>query len=476
MPIPNEIIQQLCDTVDEKAHLQDVAETAMYTHDIRGLFSGHTPLVLCPSTTEQVAAIVKICAEAGIGIVPQGGNTGYMGGSIPSEANDEIVVSLARLNKIRAIDKENYTITVEAGCILENIQQQALDTNRLFPLSLAAEGSCQIGGNLSTNAGGIAVLRYGNTRDLVLGLEVVLANGEIWHGLRGLRKDNTGYDLKQLFIGAEGTLGIITAAVLKLFPLPQNEQTALIAVDSPASAIWLLSKLRAASSDSINSFEYIQRPCIELVLEHIENTRDPFDESYQHYILVQLASGQAEEHLREILTRVLNDAIEQNHVLDAVIAETLQHTQDLWRFRELIPEAQKRAGACIKHDIAVPVASLPNFLTAATALVSAKLPHSRLTVFGHFGDGNLHFNISQGEQESPDSFLSHSAAVTQSIHDLVIQYHGSFSAEHGIGQAKVAAMYRYKSKLELTMMRQIKQTLDPENIMNPRKILGDISP
>jgi FAD/FMN-containing dehydrogenase len=465
------LIEALKSAAGPSGWLESESDKAPYLKDERDLYHGAAPLVLRPATTEQVARIVRLCNQAGIGIVPQGGNTGYCGGSIPGGNGDEVVLSLSRLNKVRNVDPLNYTITVEAGCVLAEIQKIAEEAGRLFPLSLAAEGTCQIGGNLSTNAGGTAVLRYGNARDLVLGLEVVLPSGEVWDGLKRLRKDNTGYDLKQLFMGAEGTLGIITAAVCKLYPLPRETCTVLLALSDPAAATGMLAHLRAASSDGVTSFEYMHRDCLDMVFEHIPDTVDPFAERYTHYALAELASGREGGGLQETVESALADAFESGAVLNAVIAASGQQAAQLWRLRETIPESQKHAGGCIKHDISVPVSSVAAFLTQATAAAQKEIPGVRVVPFGHMGDGNIHFNLSQPPAEDRKTFLARTEAIEHVIHDIAVALDGSFSAEHGVGVLKRGELHRYKSPVEIDMMRAIKRTLDPKGIMNRGKIL-----
>lgn len=451
--------------------IEDEERKSAYLVDERRLFHGSTPLVLRPSTVEEVARIVRICAAAAVGIVPSGGNTGYVGGSIPSSHGNEVLLSLERLNRIRRVDPIDYTMTVEAGCVLATVQHAAAGVDRLFPLSLAAEGSCTIGGNLATNAGGTAVLRYGNARDLVLGLEVVLPDGQIWDGLRRLRKDNSGYDLKQIFLGAEGTLGIITAAVLKLFPQPAQRSTCLAAVADADAALSLLSALRGTSADAVTSFEYMQRVCMELVIEHIATTSDPFDQAYEHYTLIELAGGDPDGPLPDLMESTLASAFERGEVLDAVIATSMAQAEELWKIRETIAEAQKLAGGCIKHDVSVPVSRLPDFLRQATTLAADHIPGVRVAPFGHMGDGNIHFNLTQPLTARPEIFLAEASDISKKIHDLAVAFGGSFSAEHGIGMLKKTELKRYKSPLELALMHKIKATFDPQGIMNPGKIL-----
>jgi FAD/FMN-containing dehydrogenase len=469
--ISSESIGKLKSAVGPAGFIDDEAEMSGYLRDERGFYQGKTPLVLRPASATEVSAIVGICAAAGIGVVPQGGNTGLCGGSVPDESGSQILISLSRMNRIRDVDPVNYTITVEAGCVLADIQSAAREADRLFPLSLAAEGSCQIGGNLSTNAGGTQVLRYGNARDLVLGLEVVLPSGEIWNGLKRLRKDNTGYDLKQLFLGAEGTLGVITAAVLKLYPLPRETCTAMIAFRDAASATALLAGLREASGDAVTSFEYIHRQCLDLVFRHLQGFQDPFDHRYEHYALVELAASRTEAGLDEVLQSVCAGGLESGELLDAVLASSESQRGQLWGLREAIPEAQKHAGVCIKHDVSVPVSRVPEFLEKGTRLLNESMPEAPVIAFGHVGDGNIHFNLQQPEGDDPDAFRGQAPGVTKKIHDLAAELEGSFSAEHGIGRLKRDDLYDYKSGIDLELMRALKGAIDPKGIMNPGKVI-----
>jgi len=394
------------------------------------------------------------------------------GAAIPNPNGEEIVLSLARMNKIRSIDALNNTLTVDAGCVLAAIQGTAAEVDRLFPLSLGAEGSCQIGGNLSTNAGGVNVLRYGNTRDLVLGLEVVLPDGRIWDGLRSLRKDNTGYDLKQLFIGAEGTLGIITGATLKLFPRPIANATAWMAVPSPESALRLLALIRQHCGERISAFEIISRHSLELVWRHIPNTRDPLDTPHEWQVLTELADSGDLTSLRADLERALESAINEGLVVDAIVAENRSQAQSLWHMRESIPEGARQEPVMVyRHDIAVAVSRIPEFIAEAGAALEARFPGVRLICFGHLGDGNLHYNAYIPERLRNDPKSRNADDVTQTVYDIVRQYGGSFSAEHGIGQSKVNELVRYKSSVEMDLMRTIKSALDPKGLFNPGKIL-----
>jgi FAD/FMN-containing dehydrogenase len=433
-------------------------------------------MLVRPATAAEVATVVKICAETRTALVPQGGNTGMMGGATPFEHGGEILLSLARMNRIRALDPLNYTITVEAGCILANVQKAAEDADRLFPLSLGAEGTCQIGGNLSTHAGGVQVLKYGMMRDLVLGLEVVLPDGRVLEALRGLRKDNTGYDLKQLFLGAEGTLGVITAAVLKLFPRPRTTETALVAVRDPTAAIELLSRLRAGTGDAVTAFELISRTALGMVLAHIPDTMDPLAKPYDWYVLTDCASGDAGAGLREAVETTLASAIEDGLAYDATLAASAQQAKAMWRLRDSITEAQKPEGGSIKHDVSVPVSWVADFIAEATSTIARAIPGCRPVTFGHVGDGNIHFNVSQPADEPHEgpvraAFLARWDEINRLVHDIVLRMNGSISAEHGIGRRKLNELAHYKSPVELELMRLIKRSLDPHNIMNPGKVV-----
>jgi FAD/FMN-containing dehydrogenase len=447
--------------------LTDAQGVAPYCTDWRGRYSGSASCVVLPGSTGEVAAVVRACAESGTAIVPQGGNTGLCGGATPT--GGEVVISLTRLSRIRAVDPDNNSITVEAGCTLHAVQQAAQEIDRLFPLSLAAEGSATIGGNLSTNAGGVQVLRYGNARELTLGLEVVLADGRIWNGLRALRKDNTGYDLKHLFIGAEGTLGLITAATLKLFPRPRAQATAWVAVPDPAAAVSLLGRLRDAAGDNVTAFEIVGRPALELVLKHIPDARDPFAGKPAWQVLIELSSMR--DDLAATLEQALQNAAEEDIVVDAVIAASEAQTAALWALRENVSEAQKIEGVSIKHDIAVPVSRIAEFIARADAALQDAFPQVRIVCFGHIGDGNLHYNQSRPDAQSNAEFIAQTAVVNRIVHDLVHELGGSISAEHGLGQLKREEVLRYKSETEMDMMRAVKRALDPRGLMNPGKLL-----
>ena len=445
-------------------------DVAPYLTDWRDRYHGAALAVVRPASTDEVASVVAACAELGVAVVPQGGNTGMCGGATPHETGTEVVVSLARMNRIRALDAANATLTAEAGAPLAAVHKAAADAGMMFPLSLASEGSCTIGGNLSTNAGGTAVLRFGNARDLTLGVEVVLAEGRIWNGLRGLRKDNTGYDLKHLFIGGEGTLGIVTAATLKLFPAPRTRVTALCAVASVAAAVELLSRLKSALGDRLTGYELMSGFALSLSVQHHPSFPNPLP-GHPWCVLVQAEDSAADAPLAAIAEASLVAAVGDEIALDAVIAQSGEQAHKLWALRENISEAQRREGPNIKHDIALPVSAIPAFLVECDAALADALPGSRLVVFGHLGDGNLHYNLSAPEGIAANPFLANAAAANRIVHDCVARFHGSFSAEHGVGQLKRAGLQRYKSGVELDLMRAVKAAFDPGNFMNPGKVL-----
>jgi FAD/FMN-containing dehydrogenase len=450
--------------------LTESADMAPYLKEWRDLFTGKARAVARPSSTAQVAALLALAHETGTPIVPQGGNTGLVGGQIPVAEGREIILSLGRLDKVRSIDPVSDTIIVEAGVTLSRVQDAADGADRLFPLSLASEGSCTIGGNLSTNAGGTAVLAYGNSRDLCLGLEVVLADGRIWNGLRTLRKDNTGYDLKNLFIGAEGTLGVITSASLKLFPKPKARATAFLAVDSPDQALALLHLARAEAGQQLTTFEIMPRFGVEVVLRHAPGTRDPLGAPSPWYVLMELSSPGA-DGLDATVERLLEAALDRGVISDAVLAASEAQRQDLWRIREAMSEVQRFEGGSIKHDISVPVAAVPDFLAEAIALVIRMIPGCRPLPFGHLGDGNIHFNITQPEGADKAAFLARWDEINAAVHAVVASFHGSISAEHGIGRLKKHLLPGVKDPVELALMRAIKATLDPTGILNPGAVL-----
>lgn len=468
MPV---FVDTLRDIVGSAHCLTADADMAPFLTDWRGRYTGRARAVVMPADTAEVAAVMRACAAAACPVVPQGGNTGLCGGATPLDDGAAIVINLSRLRRIRHVDAANNAITVEAGVPLALVQAAAEEADRLFPLSLASEGSCEVGGVISTNAGGVQVLRYGNTRELVLGLEVVLPSGEIWHGLRALRKDNTGYDLKQLFIGAEGTLGIVTAATLKLFARPRCAVTAWLAVLDPAAAVGLLARLRGAAGDRVTAFELISRPSLELVLQHIPGARDPLDSACPWYVLTELTDTQAGSNLATLLDAELEQAIADGAVLDGTVAATGAQAAALWSLRENISEAQKREGVSIKHDISVPVSAIPEFLDRASLALQACHPGIRIVAFGHLGDGNLHYNLSRPSRDENATFIARTEEVGRIVHDLVHALNGSISAEHGIGQLKRELMPRYKASLELELMRGIKALFDPQKLMNPGKVL-----
>ena len=444
--------------------------------DWRRRYRGQALAVAQPDTVADVQAVVRWCIANDHALVPQGGNTGMSGGATPLDTPRNVVLSLARLRAVRAVDAVNNTITVEAGCTLAEVQQAARDAGRLFPLSLPSEGSCTIGGNLSTNAGGCQVLRYGNARELCLGLEVVRADGERWDGLRGLRKDNTGYDLRDLFIGAEGTLGVITAATLKLYPLPAAQITAMATVASPHAALELLGLAQQQLAASLTAFELISDFCLELVARHFPQCPNPFAHKSPYYVLLECSDAEGETHATERFEALLGAALEQGTIGDAVVADSIARSRALWALRENISEAQSAEGKNIKHDISVPISAIADFIETTNAAVTDAFPSTRLVVFGHLGDGNLHYNVSPAEghtgKDSEAAFLALQPGINRLVHDAVVAARGSISAEHGLGLLRRDENARYKSEVELSMMRAIKRTLDPRGIMNPGKVLA----
>ena len=466
MPM-NALIATLRKLIGDRHVLTANDDVAPFCTDWRGRYTGTAVCVALPGSTAEVAATVAACAAAGVAIVPQGGNTGLCGGATPT--GNEVVLCLRRLNKIHAVDAENNSITVDAGCTLAAVQEAAADVDRLFPLSLAAEGSATIGGNLSTNAGGVQVLRYGNMRDLTLGIEVVLADGRVWNGLRALRKDNTGYDLKHIFIGAEGSLGIITAATLQLFPRPGAKATAWVAVTDPAAAVRLLGDLRKSAGDNVTAFELIGRSALDLVLRHLPSARDPLTGGAEWQLLIELSG--ASNGLSEVLEQGLMVAIEAGLVDDAVIASSEAQAAALWALRENISEAQRIEGVSIKHDVAVPVSRVAEFISRADAMLLENYPDVRIVCFGHIGDGNLHYNQSKPEAQSNAQFIAQTSSVNRLVHDLVHELGGSISAEHGLGQLKRDEVLRYKSSVEMDLMRAVKHAIDPQRLFNPGKLL-----
>jgi FAD/FMN-containing dehydrogenase len=469
--VANESRQALIDILGSDGVLADAADIAPYLTDHRKLYQGRALAVILPRTVEQISRVLQFCNEHRIGVVPHGGNTGYCGGATPDESGNQIVVSMRRLNRIRSVDPLNYSLVAEGGCILAEVQRAADEAERFFPLSLGSEGTCQIGGNLSTNAGGLSVLRYGMMRDLVLGLEVVLADGRVFSSLSALRKDNTGYDIKSLFLGAEGTLGIITAASVKLFPKIRSSATAFVAIPAVRAAVDLLARLREASGDRVSSLELIPRIGVDLTTQHIPGVSDPLQQPYSWYVLCELTSARAADPLDTVMEEALATALEDGLVLDAALARSERERLALWKLRETIPEAQRIDGASLKHDISVTITALPDFVERASRWVQENAPDGRLVVYGHVGDGNLHFNINQAPGSDSNTFLAREPAIKRAIHDLVREFGGSFSAEHGIGRLKVGELEHYAAPVEIALMQAVKKALDPNGVLNPGKVL-----
>ncbi len=465
------LILRFAEIVGTANALTRAEDQAAYLREWRDLYVGKTPVVLRPGSTEEVSRILALANAEGVAIVPQAGNTGLVGGQIPSTAGNEIVLSVSRLKKVRNIDTAGGTFTLEAGVTLLEAQQIAENAGRLFPLSLASEGSCQIGGVLGANAGGTAVLAYGNARNLTLGLEVVLANGEIWNGLRTLKKDNAGYDLRDLFIGSEGTLGVITAASLKLFPRPAEQATAVVALESPEHALKLFRRAEDCAGSGLTTFEFWSETALQFALSHMPGTRDPFSSCYPCYALIELSSGETGGRASYQMEQMLVAASEDGTILDATLASSLQQSRDFWKLRESLSEAQKGAGGSIKHDVSLPIARIPEFLQRAAHVVEKVCPGARPVPFGHFGDGNVHYNVSQPVGMDRAAYLAKWHDMSRAIHTLVAEMDGSISAEHGIGQLKRDELTLFKSPIELEMMRSIKHALDPKGILNPGKVI-----
>ena len=453
-------------------HEDLTADLSAWERDWRGRAHGRALAVVRPGRTEEVAAVVRACAAGGVSLVPQGGNTGLVVGSVPDGSGSQVVLSLSRMNRVRSLDAANLTVTVEAGCVLQQLQQAAEQASLLFPLSLAAQGSCTIGGNLATNAGGTQVLRYGNARDLCLGLEVVTAQGEVWQGLSGLRKDNTGYDLRDLFIGSEGTLGVITAATLKLYPRPAARLTAWAAVPSLDAAVQLLGLAHQHLGAGLTGFEVMGQFALELVARHMPQLRVPFWQSAPYGVLLENSDSESETHARLRFEGLLEAALMQGCVTDAVVAESLSQAQQLWHIRESIPLAQAQEGLNMKHDISIPVSRIPAFCAETDALLQREIPGVRLVNFGHLGDGNLHYNVQAPAATDGSVFLqAEEERVNKLVFDAVAKYDGSISAEHGVGSLKAGKLPLYKDPVALGLMRAIKQALDPKNTMNPGRVL-----
>ncbi|CCV03597.1 putative oxidoreductase [Mesorhizobium metallidurans STM 2683] len=464
------LIDRFATIVGDRYALRDQQDIAPYLTERRGLWHGRTALVLRPGSVEEVSRIMQLASETGTPIVPQSGNTGLVGGQMPDRSGREVVLSLSRLNRIREIDVLSNTVTVEAGVILQTLQEAADAADRLFPLSLAAQGSCQIGGNLSSNAGGTGVLAYGNARELCLGVEVVLPTGEVFDDLRKLKKDNTGYDLKNLFVGAEGTLGVITAAVLKLFPKPKGREVAFVGMSSPEAALSLFSLAMDRAGAALTAFELIGQRPYDFTLAHAGVVR-PLAEDWPWYVLMQISSGRSAEDARALIEEVLSEGLEQEIIGDAAIAASIAQGDAFWSFREVLPDQQKPEGASIKHDISVPVASIPSFIEKAAGAVQSVSPGARVVCFGHMGDGNLHYNISRPVDGDDVAFLGLYHAMNQAVHDVVRSFHGSISAEHGIGQLKRDELIATAPPMAIELMRKVKAAFDPAGIMNPGKVI-----
>jgi FAD/FMN-containing dehydrogenase len=464
------VIEALAGIVGAKNVITDAEAMVPYLKEPRGLFNGKAQAVVRPGSVAEVSALMKWASETGATVVPQGGNTGMVGGQVPVAEGKEIILSLQRLDRIRSVDASGDTMTVEAGVILQKAQEAAEAAGRLFPLSLASEGSCTVGGNLSSNAGGTAVIAYGNARELCLGLEVVLADGRVWNGLRQLRKDNTGYDLKNLFIGSEGTLGIITAAVLKLFPLPAARATAFLAVPDPEAALALLNKAKASAGGTLTTFEIMPRIGLDFVVRHASGARDPLSEPSPWYVLMEV-SAQAEVGLTDAVEAFLGEALEEGLVTDAVLAGSLGQRADLWKLREMLSEVQTHEGGSIKHDVSVPLQATPEFLKRAIAKVEEMVPGCRPVPFGHLGDGNIHFNVSQPVGADKAAYLAGWGAMNEAVHAIVTELKGSISAEHGIGRLKRSLLPGVKDPVELDLMRTMKAALDPKGVLNPGAVL-----
>ncbi|MBY0611649.1 MAG: FAD-binding oxidoreductase [Beijerinckiaceae bacterium] len=445
------------------------AETERYLREERSLYRGEALGVARPQSIEDVAFIVKACAEAGMPVVPQGGNTGLVGGQV---ATGGVVLSLERMNRIRAVDPLNGTITVDAGCTLQSVQEAAAAADALFPLSLASEGTCQIGGNIASNAGGTAVLRYGNMRDLVLGIEAVLPDGRVWNGLRGLRKDNSGYDLKHLFIGSEGTLGIVTGAVLKLFPAIRCRVTAFIGCSGPDAALALFQSAKVACGDVLSAFEFLPRFGLEIVTRHSPGKTDPLERPHAYYVLMELSSPNETAGLDERMETFLGEAFESGAIEDATIGASEAQSNALWALREELSWAQRFEGGSIKHDVSVPISRLAEFVKEATRLCEAEMPGIRVCAFGHLGDGNVHFNLSQPVGMDKEAYLGHWGRFNRIVHDLVVAMGGSIAAEHGVGKLKRDELAHYKDEVSLDLMAAVKAALDPRGLLNPGKVIG----
>jgi FAD/FMN-containing dehydrogenase len=465
------LLERFAAIVGARYAVSDTAAQQLFLIEPRGRYPGRTPMVLRPGTTEEVAAVLRLANETRTPIVPQGGNTGLVGGQTPNETGNEIVLALGRLDQLRAIDAEANTMTVEAGITLAKAQAAAAEVDRLFPLSLASQGTCQIGGNLATNAGGTAVLAYGTMRELTLGLEVVLASGEVWNGLRALHKDNTGYDLRDIFVGSEGTLGVITAAVLKLHPRPRGTAVIFAGLPDLGAVLRFLNQARAAAGRDLTAFEFMARIGLDFVLRHLPGARDPLGTKHEWYVLAEISSLVSEDDARDRAERLLATASADGFVSDAVIAASLAQAEELWRLRDALSEVQKHEGGSIKHDVSLPLERMADFVAEASAAALKVVPGARIVPFGHLGDGNVHFNVSQPPGADREAFLARWDEVNEAVHAIVARYDGSISGEHGIGRAKRHLLTAVKSPVEIALMLKLKAALDPNGILNPGKVL-----
>ncbi|BCH65120.1 D-2-hydroxyacid dehydrogenase [Agrobacterium vitis] len=471
MPLSAALLERFIAIVGPANALTDQADITPYLTENRGLYHGASPLVLKPGSTEEVSRILALASETKSPIVPVSGGTGLVGGQVPRDNSSDILLSLERMNTVREVDPVGNVIVADAGCILADIQKAAADVNRLFPLSLGSEGSCRIGGNLATNAGGTAVLVYGNMRQLCLGLEVVLPTGEIWNGLRRLKKDNSGYDLRDLFIGAEGTLGVITGAVLKLYPQPLGHEVAFVGLKSPVEALALFEKASALCGPALTGFELMPRIGVDFTSRHIPNVRDPLASVHDWYVLVDIATSDAVETARTMIHDVLEQGVEAGLIEDAVVAGSVAQQKALWHMRESMSDAQKPEGGSIKHDISVPIAQVPAFMKEAEEAVLGAMPGARVCAFGHLGDGNIHYNISQPIGADKAQFIGRWREINKVVHDIVRAHGGSISAEHGVGQLKRQELAQTRPDIETVLMTRIKQAFDPAGIMNPGKVV-----
>ncbi len=466
------VLEELKAITGPAGWLAEAHDVAPYLSDWRNTWSGAAPIVMRPASADEASAIVSTCAAAGIGIVPQAGNTGLVGGGVPDNSGRQVVLSVNRMTQVRHIDPQNNTITVDAGCILRDVQQAARDAGRLYPLSLAAEGSCRVGGTLSTNAGGTNVLRYGNARDHVLGLEVVLADGRIWNGLKGLRKDNTGYDLKQLFLGTEGTLGIITGAVLKLWPLPRVEVTAWLGLSGPRDALTMLQRLQDGTGGQVTAFEYMSANALDMTFSQLPANRSPFPRKYPACVLVEAASGARDGNLRRVIEDELASGLDEGLLADAILAESTTQARAFWRIREDMPEAQTMMSGSISHDVAVPAGCIADYLEQVGEEIAARVPEARIIPYGHLGDGNMHVNLCAANPDDGALLLSRAADIHDIVESRAVACGGSFSAEHGIGRLRMRQLGAYKDAAELSLMATLKQALDPANTLNPGKVIA----